>query len=147
MWIVRCLQHYTNMMWPQFLVPWDAACWASPHREHVCSPWPGAGGSVQWPQMLLHDTDGLVLIGNELVVFFHSQIDRALQPAWVSRWTDVCSVAVNSAMEAEGRLFTFALLQRVIVWGIACGWGAAGVGAGGLVCGVGLKQTVIWRYA
>src|SRR5882724_8238423 len=69
---------------------------------------------------IIHDTDRLVLVGNELVVFPLTD-GRMLWLAGVSRGTGVHCVAVNSAMEAEGRLFTFTLLQRFSVWVIACG--------------------------
>jgi len=69
---------------------------------------------------IVHNADRLVLVGKELVVFPHTN-NRAFQTAGVSRGTSVCSVAINSTSEAEGRLFTFTLLWRFIVRGIA--WG------------------------
>jgi len=69
---------------------------------------------------VVHNADMLVLVGKELVVFPLTD-DRAFWMAGVSRGTSVCSVAVNSTSEAEGRLFTFTLLWRFIVRGIA--WG------------------------
>jgi len=66
---------------------------------------------------IVHDADRLVLVGNKLVVFPFTD-NRAFWMAGVSRGTGVCSVAINSTIEAEGRLFTFTLLWRFIIWGI-----------------------------
>jgi len=68
----------------------------------------------------VHNADGLVLIGKELVVFPLTD-GWALWSAGMRRGAGVHSMAINSTMKTEGRLFTFPLMWKFLIWGITCG--------------------------